>query len=120
MSISFPFYEKIEFAIYNSDNKSKLHYSVGNFFKNTGLKNPSAHRIAVIEYQKALDAAPENKALKTIVLKNLITFHDVYSINNSEVPIWLSELIYKYTIDINPIDAFAYNNLAYLYVKKNG
>ncbi|MCK9474628.1 MAG: tetratricopeptide repeat protein [Candidatus Muirbacterium halophilum] len=114
----FPFYEKIEFAIYNSGNNSKLHYAVGNFFKNTGLKNPSAHRIAVIEYQKAIDAAPDNKALKTIVLKNLIMFHDVYSVNNSEVPIWLSELIYKYTIDINPQDAYAYNNLAYLYVKK--
>gem|GEM_PF-4877825 len=115
-----PFYEKVEYAIYSGSEDPKVHYAVANFFKLAGRKNPSAHRLSVIEYQKAINFAPENVVLKTSVLKNLVSILEIYNISGIDSPLWLQELIYKYTIDINPNDAFAYNNLAYLYIKDPG
>ncbi len=109
------FYEKVEYALYNGGDSAKLHYSVANFFKRTGRKNPSAHKLAVIEYQKAVNLEPENRVLQTIVLKNLSEIMEVYRLHATEIPVWLEEMVYKYTIRINPDDAYAYNNLAYLY-----
>jgi len=115
-----PFYEKVEYAIYNGVEDSKTHYAVANFFRLAGKKNPSAHKLSVIEYQKSVNLDPKNIVLKTSVLKNLVSILQIYNISGISSPIWLRELIYKYTLDINPSDAFAYNNLAYLYIKELG
>ena len=115
-----PFYEKVEYAIYNGAEEPKVHYAVANFFKLAGKKNPSAHKLSVIEYQKAINFDPDNVVLKTSVLKNLVSILEIYNMSGINSPVWLQELIYNYTIDINPNDAFAYNNLAYLYIKDLG
>ena len=117
-SYELPFYDKIERAIYSNFQESKLNYATANFFKNVGLRNPSAHRLATVQYQKAIAMAPDNKVLKIVCLKNLIRLLEVYKISSVEAPVWLEELIYAYTIDIDPNDAFAYNNLAFLYATK--
>lgn len=113
-----PFYENIEYAVYNSGEDAKKHYAIGNFFKYAGERNPSAHKLAVIQYQKSLGFSSDNKVLKASVLKNVISLHDKYKLTSTEPPLWLTEIVYRYTLDINPSDSYAYNNLAYLYASE--
>ncbi|MGM0607772.1 MAG: tetratricopeptide repeat protein [Candidatus Muiribacteriota bacterium] len=112
------YYENIEYVVQSDHQDAKVSFAIGNFFKKTARNNPSAHKLAVIQFQKAVHFASDDTVLKIVALKKFISIMEIYKTSFAEVPVWLEELIYQYTIKVDPNDPYAYNNLAFLYITR--
>lgn len=113
------YYRHLEKAIKYSDNNSLLLFVIAEAFKYIGYTNPSAHKIAFVEYSRSESLDTSNMKLKKYILDTLVEFYQLYKYYNTEVPEWLKEAIYIKMIQIDPKDHKAYNNLGFLYASSS-
>lgn len=73
--------------------------------------------LAVASYEKAASLDPRNGKLQNSLLGIYMGLHEEMQSKGKPEPFWLEEAVYKKILEISPNNAYALNNLGFLYAE---
>ncbi len=95
----------------------QLHYVIGILYmQHLPPKDVGTYtKMVTSEFEKTLMLSSANKELFVHITGLYATIHGWYGRRRIQEPFWFEELVYKRIIALDPTNAQAHNNLAYLY-----
>jgi tetratricopeptide (TPR) repeat protein len=98
-----------------------FHFALGNFYLNR-LKGGNPYRrlrLVTMEFERGRTRDPRNRNFFTEIAARYIEIHEEFQAKNIPEPFEFEELVYRRIILLDPRNAWAHNNLAYLYCQGN-
>lgn len=108
--------EDLKIALTLIPKTPQYYYIMGQCFRFLG-NSDSALFLAIASYEKSASLNISNSKLQNSVLSIYMGLHEEYQAKGKKEPFWLEEAVYKKIIDIAPTNAYALNNLGYLYAE---
>jgi len=98
-----------------------FHFALGNFY-HWYLKDANPYRrlrMVTMELERSRASDPRNRNLFTRITSKYIQLQQEFENKDIPQPFEFEELVYRRIIMLDPKNAWAYNNLAYLYCQNN-
>ncbi len=98
-----------------------FHFALGNFY-HWHLKDANPYRrlrMVTMELERSRASDPRNRNLFTRITSKYIHLQQEFESKGIPQPFEFEELVYRRIIMLDPKNAWAYNNLAYLYCQNN-
>ncbi|MGM0599737.1 MAG: tetratricopeptide repeat protein [Candidatus Rifleibacteriota bacterium] len=92
------------------------YFIIGQAFRLLGNEDSTLF-LSIASYEKAASLDPKNPKLQNSLLGIYMGLHEDFQARNKSEPFWLEEAVYKKILTLSPGNAYALNNLGYLYAE---
>ena len=92
------------------------YFVIGQAFRLLGNEDSTLF-LSIASYEKAASLNPKNPKLQNSLLGIYMGLHEDFQARNKPEPFWLEEAVYKKILTLSPGNAYALNNLGYLYAE---
>jgi tetratricopeptide (TPR) repeat protein len=92
------------------------YFVIGQAFRLLGNEDSTLF-LSIASYEKAASLDPKNPKLQNSLLGIYMGLHEDFQARNKSEPFWLEEAVYKKILTLSPGNAYALNNLGYLYAE---